>query len=313
MKKVFKIGLSFTAALLVIFFVVFSINKKFSLIENRIAFVEQNVEQNVKESINYAVLEGILGYGFLERFANYLKVYDTYDKEGILKLVRVGKDYDGGYIVPEIALSKADALIGYGVLDDISFEEQFSDIYNKNSYGFDCTTKDISIKNKLTKFVPECIANAMKCKSLGDKFTSFEQQLKTLNLEDKKIFVKMDIEGNEYDTLPEVLENANNITGIAMEMHFYGDVQQFKKAFSLFSALSKDFILVHIHGNSSSPNEFTAKNVKGSIPRVIELSYINKNLLQDFKLSKNQKRPLAIDMPMCKDCKDKEFEVLLNY
>ena len=103
------------------------------------------------QKINKVFLDMVLGRGVLEKFVESLKVYDAYDKKDILKLVRRGKDYDGGYIVPEIALLKADVLIGYGVLDDISFEEQFSDIYNKKSYGFDCTVKDIKIKKQAYK------------------------------------------------------------------------------------------------------------------------------------------------------------------
>ncbi len=80
----------------------------------------------------------------LENLVDQLLVYDVYDFDNKkVKLNRHGRAGDGGYVVPELAFEKADVLLGYGIADDISFEESFATIYNKPSFGFDCGVKDI--------------------------------------------------------------------------------------------------------------------------------------------------------------------------
>lgn len=259
-------------------------------------------------------IENIIG-DRIENFISLFKKYTAFDQNGEIKLVRIGRDNDGGYIVPEIALKKADALIGYGILDDISFEEMFSDIYQKPSYGFDCTTKNIEIKNKLTQFIPECIGssiniqNAIYNNSSMGKFTSFDQQLEKLSLQDKKIFVKVDIEGNEYEVFDDILKHTSNITGIAMELHFYENLQQFKAAKDLMIKLQKDFILLYVNGNAAAPKLFSASNVEGMIPRAIELIYINKNLVDKYQISEDQKHPISFGMPLLKEKIEHGFKI----
>ncbi len=245
----------------------------------------------------------------INNFVNLFKKYDVYNSNESIKLIRLGKDNDGGYIVPEIALKKAEALIGYGISTDISFEEQFSEIYHKPSYGFDCTITNITIQNKLTTFIPQCIKNS-KNHSLPEQWVSFDKQLNYLNLENKKIFIKIDIEGNEYDIIDDVLENAKNITGIAMEVHFFTKLEDFKKANDLITKLTKDFLLVHYHGNAYATKVFRASNLLGVMTRAMELTFINKNLVDRYEISLKQKSPLEIDMPTCPGCKDEEFEIL---
>lgn len=254
-------------------------------------------------------------FRLLPKLVSFLKVYTVYDNNGPIKLVRIGRANDGGYIVPELALQKADVLIGYGIADDISFEEQFSNLYNKKSYGFDCGIKNINIKNKLCIFIPECIATDSFLyvgKQSSNKVSSFRQQVTKLNLKNKKIFIKMDIEGAEYDAMPEILNYAQNITGIVLEIHFaQGGYESINKAIRLLSSLDKDFILVHLHGNNCSNKEFTTYNSKGKIPRVLELSYINRLLINKFFISSNQKHPIPMDMVNCLDICDATFEILL--
>ena len=40
-------------------------------------------------------------------------------------LIRIGRDYDGGYLVSKSDIEKTDVLIGLGINDDWSFEEDF--------------------------------------------------------------------------------------------------------------------------------------------------------------------------------------------
>ena len=41
------------------------------------------------------------------------------------KLIRLGRNNDGGYIIPEVAIHHTHVLFGIGINDDWSFEEDF--------------------------------------------------------------------------------------------------------------------------------------------------------------------------------------------
>ena len=124
----------------------------------------------------------------------------------------------------------------------------------------------------------------------------------------------MDIEGAEYEAFDEIFEHSNNITGIAIEIHI-DNLARTIKAVDLLSALDKDFLLLHVHGNNYSRRYFgyfTTKNSIGNIPRNLELTYINKNLVTNYHLAKNQSHTTYMDMPNKPNVKDAEFEILLK-
>ncbi len=243
-----------------------------------------------------------------------LKVYDGFDKSGTpLTIRRHGSKFDGGYAVPELAFLEADALMGYGIADDISFEEKFSDLYKKPSFGFDCGVTNINIKNKLCKFIPQCIGSdktIYNSQISSGKISSYFNQLKALNLETKKIFLKMDIEGAEYDAIKDILlQEPKNITGIVVEIHMWNK-DLVKEAIKTLEALNKDFVLVHVHVIKYCGTKYIkTSNITGIISNQIELSYINKNLLSKYKLSKSQKHPTNIDYPNFEDHGDVFWEI----
>jgi len=245
--------------------------------------------------------------------ARLLQVYNVYDINGLLELRRIGKANDGGYVICELAMQKADVIFGYGISDDISFETDAAEIYQKPSYGFDGTCPPIKSRNSLCRFIHQCIISqastqTQKFSRKKNLFSSYEQQMNRLGVRGKKIFVKMDIEGNEYDTLPDILR-AGNATGIVLEIHFCED-NLIPRALSLLKMLAQDFLLVHVHGNNHADTFFTTQNSVGYIPRVLELSYINKNLVDRYELSPNQTHPASIDMPNDPGLTDTTFTIL---
>jgi hypothetical protein len=244
-----------------------------------------------------------------EALVKKLAVYSVYDANGALRFVRLGRDNDGGYVVPEKSLIEADALLGYGIADDISFEESFSDTYNKPSFGFDCGTRDLVIKNKQCHFIRECIASESFLyagqKSSG-KLSTFPMQLAQLGLKGKKVFIKMDIEGAEYEAFEDIYPYSDKITGIALEVHFQRgqEIMLLKK---MIKRLNKDFYLVHLHGNNCCGASLTAHNVVGDVPRVLELTFVNKNIVSRAHVSESQNFPNAMDMPCCSKRKQEKF------
>jgi hypothetical protein len=250
-----------------------------------------------------------------------LQAYDTYIGNEKTYLYRMGRDNDGGYVVPNVALARSDALLGYGIADDASFEESFSKIYNKPSYGFDCSCKRVVSTNDLFTFIPECIGTTdfvYKNSNASKNVTSFKTQIDNLKLTNKPVFIKMDIEGAEFKTLPEILAQSQNVTGIVLELHFNKRILKLWKSLQLVKQLNKDFFLVHFHTNNYVKAEFKTKNIskgdkaefktknisKGNIGSVIELTYINKSLVSKATKISDMDFPTALDQPNCITCEE---------
>jgi hypothetical protein len=236
-----------------------------------------------------------------------LKVYKTDDANGPIQLRRIGKAHDGGYVIPELAMQEADVVIGYGIANDISFEDLAAAIYGKPSYGFDCTCPSIQPMQKECHFISSCIVNEKSIKP--PSYGSFDQHVNLVGATGKNVFLKMDIEGNEYDTMPDILQRASNITGIVLEIHFM-EPQQIAQALHLLEMLDKDFLLVHVHGNNHCRDGFVTTNSRGYIPRVLELSYINKLLVQSYEISSDQTHPTHLDMSNAPNLPDVAFTIL---
>lgn len=224
-------------------------------------------------------------------------IYDAKVNGVPLKFIKLGKSKYGTYVIPEYALQKSDAVIGYGIEDDIGFEEQTSDIYNTNAYGYDCGIKNIYIKNKKCHFKNECIGTdkyilVNKHQTSSKQLHSFGANIAKLGLNKKKYFVKMDIAGAEYNVMDDILKNSNNITGIAIVIHM-PTADKILLANQMLSKIEKNFILVE---RFSHPNPFLKlKNANLSYPTTkgtffenITLSYINKTLVDKYNISWNQ-------------------------
>lgn len=242
----------------------------------------------------------------LDKLMPLLKKFTAYDDNGLIKLIRMGKDNDCGYVVPEKAVQEADVLLGYGVDADNSFEEAFSTKYNRPSYGFDCFVPNFKGKSPLFTFIKECIGPNKS--STDKKFSTFSEHIEHLGLKDKKVFIKMDIEGGEYLAFEDILDAPQNVTGLVFELHVPKNAT---KAIKLLSNLRKDFVLLHTHIVNFPRKPFQSSAAIGKFGHLIELTYINKNLVKTFEISKNQKYPTALDMPSHPNNKELEFEPLV--
>ena len=228
-----------------------------------------------------------------------------------LKFIRLGQHNDGGYVVPIAALESADVLMGYGIADDISFERNFSQHFNKPSFGFDCGVQNIETEDPRCHFCSECIGTSdylYEGQKSSGKIVSFSQQLQRLNLINKKVFIKMDIEGAEFDVMDNILMHAKNITGMVLEVHIPD--KDPVKALELLISINKYFVLVHLHGNNCSNFYFKTKHSTHHVPNVLELTYINKNLVDSYEISNNQKHPKPIDQPNFFSNPECEFEII---
>ena len=213
-------------------------------------------------------------------------------------LIRLGKDNDGGYLVSKESVLRATALIGMGISADWSFEEEFLKINEVPINAYDHTVghdffrksikksyykifpvnryfKRILYWNKVYKSYNKFFSNNkhyLEKIGSGKYETSFLKSLQRIRErsgENAQVFLKIDIEGGEYDILEELVEYDDFICGLVLEFHHVDKnlekIENFINRFSL--------TLIHVHANNAG-----GVNCHG-VPLAIEITfskYLNK-------------------------------------
>jgi hypothetical protein len=223
-------------------------------------------------------------------------------------LVRVGRHYDGGYVISESLMKRSTVLLSFGINDDWSFEEDF---YRKSGVG--CYAFDFSVNRglflqrgleqirfffgdilKRRKLQQDRWQKAREHFRLYREFGSFFSKnkffsygidktthgsFKTLDTiltdyvrQKNDIFLKVDIEGFEFSILSDILNNKHRFHALAMEIH---GIHKEGEVFGAFmNNLQQDYYVYHVHANNYGNLE-----KKNGMPDVIEISCIRKDLI----------------------------------
>lgn len=194
---------------------------------------------------------------------------------------RIGKDFDGGYIIVDIPNKTYSLLIAGGISRDISFEEDFVNKYTVKCYAFDGTIDKLPKENNKVNFVK---------KNIGFENTDSVTNLHDLINSHSNIFVKMDIEGGEIPWIKSLSdEHLNKFDQIVMEFHR----PFFDNEIGIFTKINKTHTLVHFHGN----NCCGTIDYKGVIiPKVFECTYLHKKFFADPPQLNSDLIPSSLDM-----------------
>ena len=105
------------------------------------------------------------------------------------------------------------------------------------------------------------------------------------------VFLKMDIEGAEYDVILDVLGHESRVGCLVVEFHnIVGRAAEFNHA---IDRLLERFWLLHIHGNNCGPFDSGA-----SFPDTVELTFLNRRMVQgDLDLSRRSYPVAGLDAP----------------
>jgi len=236
-------------------------------------------------------------------------------------LVRVGRDYDGGYLVSQSDIGASDLLIGLGINDDWSFEEDFLSRNKVSVFAYDASVGEkhffrqliksaFSIYNlkifvhwlkvyiKYKKFFSQSnvhhIQKFVGLNSESKQHCTFMDVLK--QTECKNIFLKIDIEVSEYRFLHDIVANEERISGMVIEFHYVDihlkEIEKFINQFSLN--------LVHVHANN-----YGTIRADDDLPETLELTFS-----KYAELSNCHTLPHNKDMP--NDKKTAEIELFIN-
>jgi hypothetical protein len=252
-----------------------------------------------------------------------LAAYRPVDLPG---MSRVGRDFDGGYVVPRSVIERSHTLLSLGVNDDWSFEEAALAINPALRVTcVDGTTGMKRIVVKALKRFPQMLGHALSmqrhkagrdwsCVRKPIEFRRFFSRHELLQLmvgpadtpgwitmpalleratagHDDWVLLKTDIEGAEYAALPGALERMDRVSALLIEFH---DLDRQWDAFSLcMQGLMRTFHVAHVHGNN-----FDACIPGTRVPKTIEMTLVNRALVAGTPRSSTVDYPRAgLDMP----------------
>lgn len=217
-------------------------------------------------------------------------------------MIRVGRDNDGGYVLPRRLVDAADAVLALGLNDDWSFEEAlvamkpglivhgYDHSVGRRSFAREVafamarvalrkgTMTQLGERRKTLKSYDRFFAApnrhyAQKITNQPDTIHETDLDGALAALGSARVFVKMDIEGSEYRVIDQLVSNADRIVGTCIEFH---DIAPFRVVFDrAIDALSGPFAIAHVH-----PNNY-GKIAPDGMPDVLEITFVNRRLLGD--------------------------------
>ena len=220
---------------------------------------------------------------------SYLKPYHT----NFSNLIRLGRKYDGGYIIDKRVINKTKTIITCGLEAEWSFEKEFQK-YNRDCkiFAFDHTVnkkfwinrflKDLKSLLLLRKIKFNQILDVFKYVEYSSFFSGKNKHFLKKIVPSKKnkknqitiseavgknkdIVLKIDIEGDEYKVLNEIDKNINKINLVIIEFH------EIKKNIKKIEKFIKKTKLRNIHINANN----YGKVDNNGVPQVIEMTLIN--------------------------------------
>tara|TARA_B100002051_G_C16710781_1_gene626560 strand:- start:802 stop:1629 length:828 start_codon:yes stop_codon:yes gene_type:complete len=260
-------------------------------------------------------------------------------------LIRVGREKDGGYVIPKRILKSSNILFSGGIYTDWSFELDFIKFSRINKFFL--VDKDTSIKSQfnhlksflknkkvrsINKFkqlihffynVPRIYAFRRFCKSKfieayltssnlkssqENRMTTLGALIKRLNfkIKDNSIFLKLDIEGSEWVMIPDILEISKYLSGIAMEVHDLDINGDYLNEF-IIKSNKLGLNLIHVH-----PNNAGGYCEGTNLPRLLELTFIKSELLTEDELTAKKKKPFCYLKELDRPCDPNQPEMFLE-
>jgi hypothetical protein len=162
---------------------------------------------------------------------------------------RFGSANDGGYLMCENLIEPLDAAYSYGVGTNDDWGCDVSRRYHVPVYEYDCfdPARPICDGGRFV-FHNECVGDRTGSKA-SHFFDTLENQIKRNGDIGRRVVIKMDIEGGEWESLlatPDEL--LASIPQLAMEMHGFDD----PKILEVLRKLKRNFYLVNLHFNNWS-------------------------------------------------------------
>ncbi len=234
----------------------------------------------------------------LDKSLNYLIPNKVND------LIRLGNNKDAGYVVPESVVKSCNFMISFGMAENFSTERDFLRLNDCNKiHMYDHAIDNKFFYKRIYKSIKRLLYFKSNIKNIKRKIKDFEDFKNIINNKNvihfkekidnldntiiskvfnkidknKKIFLKSDIEGDEFKFINDINKIYQNIHLMVIEFHFLDENrEEFKNA---ILEIKKTFNLIHLHANNY------AGYCKDGLPKVLEITFTNK---KHYKINENQ-------------------------
>jgi hypothetical protein len=165
-------------------------------------------------------------------------------------LERVGSANDGGYLMCENLPTAIDAAYSYGVGKNDDWGCEVSRRYGVPVHQYDCFNPARPMCEGGTfVFHNECVGDGAGSDDEGRRFDTLANQIARNGHTGRQLFVKIDIEGAEWDSLMAAPDELwASVPQLAMELHGYDD----PKIAEVLRRLKQHFYLVNLNYNNWS-------------------------------------------------------------
>jgi hypothetical protein len=256
------------------------------------------------------------------------KSYNFLKPKFCYNLIRLGKNFDGGYIVCEQLIKKSDGLLSFGYGYDPSFELDYVRRTQNKVHIYDHTCNAIPLIQNLLKYFRRFLTFRKKINDVSYHFKALKNYFSFIKNEkiaffkkkitgggggnnkidinirnvfnklsnNNNLILKCDIEGSEYEIIEDIILYEKKICMMIFEFHW---IDKKKDLFlEKIRKIQEYFSIIHIHGN----NHFDFLDDESNIPIILEVTFVNnRNIILNKKNSSSTSFfPVAnLDQPCC--------------
>jgi hypothetical protein len=204
--------------------------------------------------------------------------------------VRVGRQFDGGYVMLD-DFNDVKAALSFGVSDDVSWDLEVAN-RGIHVYQFDDMIDQSPVQSPNFSFFKKRLASDDGPAQIS--LNSLLTERKRTGEDD--FIIKMDIESDEWTALDSV--DAELLTGcrqFVCEFHYLGRLAEkdfLDRAVRCLQKMSEVFFVTHVHGNNCG-NIINVGNI--ALPESLEVTYVNRKRYKAEDIP--QLFPTEVDMP----------------
>lgn len=205
--------------------------------------------------------------------------------------VRLGRDYDGGYVMYDPAI-RGSIAYSFGINDDVSWDE---DMVKRgfDVYMYDHTIEGLPYEDDRFHWVRQGIAGAGETDELKTLAHHIEKNGHTDRTD---LVMKIDVEGYEWDVFSRVEDAVlSQFQQIVIELHWFDHIERsdlYEKMMKSLAKLQRIFAPVHVHSNNNV-GQVILGNV--AVTPLLEITYVRRT---EVKTKPNTRIfPTALDQP----------------
>jgi hypothetical protein len=227
--------------------------------------------------------------------------------------IRVGRRHDGGYIIADILGEQPyDFFISGGISCDISYEVDFLNrhnylqshnlLYDGSVPGLPPMSQYINPHTELENLINHSYLSMNFRKTFMNN--RMNEEYKNVFRTCENIFIKMDIEGGEYELFhPSSMtdEELNRISQITIEFHW---THHRAERMHIFERFLKNHTMIHFHANNCGKME----EYQGvPFPEVFECTFLHNKYFTSPRVRSYEGVPTVLDDPNNNTKKDYLF------